>query len=300
MSKSISAALEAHYASGSTTLAILVKITRVDGLIFGLTGHDQPILYPPNQNTGLLYETGAAAPELAAIVRSAGVNVDNSEIDGAISDLVQVDDIEAGDWRSARLEIYRVNYRDLSMGHELIGVGELGQTSHDGRSFKVEFMGRTHKLGRVITRHYLPTCDADLGDARCGVNIEPLAVTGTVVTVTDNRVFTATHAGSPSSWVANYHTYGRILWLTGANAGRGMEIRENDVAGLFTLQLGMKRAIVAGDTFKAYPGCNKLKKTDAGVYGGDCVVKFNNAVNFRGFDEIPGIDKIIRPAYAPQ
>jgi uncharacterized phage protein (TIGR02218 family) len=236
---------------------------------------------------------------LAAIVRSAGVNVDNSEVEGSIGDLVTVDDIEAGDWRAARMEIMRVNYADLSMGHEVLGIGELGMASHDNRAFKVEFMGRTHKLGRIITRHYLPTCDADLGDARCGVNIASLAINGTVSAVSDNRVFTGTHTGSPSSWAANYHDYGRLEWVTGLNAGRAMEIRENTAGGVFTLQLGMKRAIVIGDTFTAYPGCNKLKKTAAGVYGGDCVVKFNNAVNFRGFDEIPGIDKIIRPAYAP-
>lgn len=297
--KTISAALQAHLESGGTSLALIVKVTRVDGQVYGLTGHDQPIFYPPASLDGVLYETGEAAPQLAAIVRSAGVNVDNSEIEGAVSDIVTVDDIEAGDWRAARLDIWRVNWKDLSMGHEVIGVGELGQITHDGRAFKVEFMGRTHKLGRIITRHYLPTCDADLGDARCGVDIESLAITGTVSAVTSNRIFTGTHTGSPSAWSANYHTYGKLLWLTGANAGRAMEIRENDAAGVFTLQLGMKRTIVIGDTFKAYPGCNKLKKTAAGVYGGDCVVKFNNAVNFRGFDEIPGIDKIIRPAYAP-
>jgi uncharacterized phage protein (TIGR02218 family) len=296
--KTIGASLLAHMQGATTTLTLLVKVTRADAQVFGLTGHDRPIFYPPGL-TGVLYQTGAAAPELAAIVRSAGVNVDNSEIEGAINDIVTVDDIEAGDWRAARLEIMRVNWNDLSMGHELIGVGELGQASHDNRAFKVEFMGRTHKLGRIITRHYLPTCDADLGDARCGVDIEALAINGTVSAVTDNRVFTGTHTGSPSSWVADYHTFGKIVWLTGLNVGRSMEIRQNDAAGVFTLQLGMKRVIAIGDTFRAYPGCNKLKKTAAGVYGGDCVVKFNNAINFRGFDEIPGIDKIIRPAYAP-
>lgn len=297
MTKSIGAALLAHYESGNTTLAILVKVIRTDGQIFGLTGHDRSIYYPTVN--GVLYETGAAAPELAAIVRSAGVNVDNTEIDGAISDVVTVDDIEAGDWNAAQLYVYRVNWADLSMGHETIAVGELGQISHDGRAFRVEFMGRTHKLGRVITRHYLPTCDADLGDARCGVDIEALAIVGTVTVATSNRVFTADSAESPA-FQNNYHTYGKLLWLTGLNAGRGMEVKENTGAGVFTLQLGMKRAIAVGDTFKAYPGCNKLKKTAPGVYGGDCVVKFNNAINFRGFDEIPGIDKMIRPAYAPQ
>jgi uncharacterized phage protein (TIGR02218 family) len=291
--KTLSAPYLTHIGQRTTTLAVIVKVTRTDGLIYGLTGHDKTLVYQ-----SITYRTGRAAPTLAAIIRSAGVNVDNSEIDGAITDIVSIDDIEAGDWRAARLDIWRVNWADLSMGHEVIAVGELGQITHDGRGFKVEFMGRTHKLGRVITRHYLPTCDADLGDARCGVDIESLAVTGSVSIATSNRVFSASASGSPSAFSANYHTYGKLVWLTGLNAGRSMEIREN-TTNVFTLQLGMKREIVAGDTFKAYPGCNKLLRTGAEEYLGDCFVKYNNAINFRGFDQIPGIDKIVRPAYAP-
>lgn len=287
--KSIGASLVTHLDQSTTKLAVLVKITRADGLIYGLTGHDQRLTY-----LGQIYETGAAAPELAALVKSAGINVDNSELNGALSDTVEIDDIEAWDWAAARLEVWRVNWSDLTQGHEILAVGELGQIQHDGRGFKVEFMGRTHKLGRVITRHYLPTCDADLGDARCKVNIEPLAVLGTVGMVTDNRIFTATADGSPSAFVDDYHTYGRLLWLTGLNADRDMEVKINTTT-TFTLQLGMKREVQVGDTFKAYPGCNKLKKTGENEYLGDCIVKFDNAGNFRGFDEIPGIDAIVRP-----
>lgn len=286
--KTIGASMLTHLSGTTTMFAIIVKVTRADGLIYGLTGHDRAITYLTQ-----LYETGAAAPQLAALVRSAGVNVDNSDVEGAISDVVSVEDIEASDWSAARLDIWRVNWADLTMGHEIIGTGELGQVHHDGRAFKVEFMGRTHKLGRVITRHYLPTCDADLGDARCGVDIEPLAVIGTVTIVTSNRIFEDGSTGFPSP--NNYHDFGKLRWLTGENAGRGMEVKEQ-IGGEFTLQLGMKREIAIGDTFKAYPGCNKIKRTAPGVYGGDCVVKFDNAINFRGFDEIPGIDKIVRPA----
>lgn len=290
--RTIGVALKAHNALPTKTHALLIKVTRIDGEIYGLTSHDRAIEY-----LSQVYQTGVAAPQLAAILKSAGVNVDNSELTGAVSDVVAYDDIEAGDWSSARLDIWRVNYKDLTQGHEVLAVGELGQVSHDGASFKAEFTGRTHKLGRSITRAYLPSCDADLGDARCGVDIEALAVTAVVVEVESTSVFTAEIDGSPSvAWVDDYHTYGRILWLDGENAGRGMEVKQQDAAGVFTLQLGMKRDVQVGDTFTAYPGCNKLKKTAEGVYGGDCVVKFDNAVNFRGFDEIPGVDKMVRRA----
>ena len=287
--KTVSVALKAHNALPGKKLALLIKVTRVDEQVFGLTSHDRAIEY-----LGQLYETGAAAPQLATIVRSAGVNVDNSELHGAISDVVQYDDIEAGDWNSARIEIWRVNYSDLTQGHEVMGVGELGQFSHDGSGYKAEFTGRTHKLGRIISRAYLPSCDADLGDERCGVDIEALAVDAIVTEVSSNSVFTALEASSPpAAWVEDYHTYGRILWITGENADRGMEVKQQSSAGVFTLQIGMKRDIQVGDVFRAYPGCNKTKKTGENEYLGDCVVKFNNAVNFRGFDEIPGLDRMV-------
>lgn len=287
--KTVSVALKAHNALQVKKHATVIKITRADGEIFGVTSHDRPIEY-----LGLVYQTGAAAPHLATIVRSAGINVDNSEFHGAISDVVQYDDIEAGDWNSARVEIWRVNYSDLSQGHEVMGVGELGQFAHDGTGYKAEFTGRTHKLGRIISRAYLPSCDADLGDARCGVDIDALAVEAVVTAVDSTASFTAEDVASPPApWVEDYCTYGRVLWLTGENAGRGMEIKQQSAAGVFTLQIGMKRTVAIGDTFLAYPGCNKTKKTGENEYLGDCVVKFNNAVNFRGFDEIPGLDRMV-------
>ena len=45
MKSGISVALAAHYASGSTTLARLWKITRADGQVFGFTDHDAALSY---------------------------------------------------------------------------------------------------------------------------------------------------------------------------------------------------------------------------------------------------------------
>ena len=120
--KSIGASLLAHLQGETQSVCVLVRVTRVDGLVYGLTGHDRPITYQSQ-----LYQTGSAAPELATLVKSAGINVDNTDISGAINDTVAVDDIEAGDWSAARLDIWRVNWRDLTMGHEVLAVGELGQ-----------------------------------------------------------------------------------------------------------------------------------------------------------------------------
>jgi uncharacterized phage protein (TIGR02218 family) len=64
-----------------------------------------------------------------------------------------------------------------------------------------------------------------------------------------------------------------------------MEIRHWDGT---TIQLfeDMPFAITSGDTFNIEPGCD-LTRT------GDCKNKFDNVVNFRGEDTIPGQDQLI-------
>ena len=289
MSKTLPSALETHYQLQSTRLAILVKLTRRDGEIFGFTSHDRPLVY-----SGLTYYTGPAAPALSTLQRSTGFEPSNADVEGAFNDDVTVDDTEAELWSGAVVDVYRANWSNMTNGVELMAHGELGEILHDGQKYKVEMMGRAHKLGRVVTFHYLPSCRHDLGDAGCTVDIEALAVNGTVSAVVDNRNFTA----SDIVTAAQYSTYGRITWLTGENVDRQMEVKEHLAGGVFELQLGMKRSITIGDTLRAYPGCNKQHKTAIGVYDGDCEVKFDNVVNFGGFDEIPGIDKILRPAGA--
>ncbi len=294
--KSIGSGLQAHFALPSTTTTILVKITRPDGLIYGFTTHDRNIDY-----LGLTYYAGDKSTDLSDLAHTSGLEVDNAEAGGALNATITEEQVEAGLWSASRIYIYRVNWKDLTLGHEVLGAGELGEVKHDGRGYSVEFMGRTHKLGRIITRHYLPTCDADLGDARCKVDRDALALNGTVASAASARQFT--DAGGISV-ATDYFTYGKVRWLTGANTGREMEIKEQTNAGSpgtaeFELQLSMYYAIAIGDTFTVWPGCNKLLRTGLNEYLGDCKVKFNNVVNFRGFDQIPGIDKILRPAYAP-
>ena len=57
-------------------------------------------------------------------------------------------------------------------------------------------------------------------------------------------------------------------------------------SGRFELFLSMPFPIQKGDTFTAYPGCDRYFST--------CKESFNNVVNFRGFPYIPGRDSVSR------
>ena len=278
MKTGIGVALKAHYASGSLTTATLWKITRRDGAVLTFTDHDQPITF-----SSLVYAP-TSAYDAGAVKTTAAMNVDDVSLVGLLAvSAVTASDIEAGLWDGAAVEIMEVNYADLTMAENVLRFGEIGEIQRNGQQFSAELRGLMAKLQNNIGRIVMASCDADLGDARCGVDVEALRVSGTVTTATSVRAFTA----SAMAQAADYFTFGIVTWVTGLNAGLRMEVKTFASGGVFTLQLSMPYAIAIGDTFTVVPGCNKLGRA------GDCKIKFANYVNFRGFEDIPGQDKVL-------
>lgn len=86
---------------------------------------------------------------------------------------------------------------------------------------------------------------------------------------------------------SNYFTGGRVLWLTGDNAGLGVEVKSFDAAtSAITLFLPMWDDIQVGDTLTLEVGCDKLRDT--------CHNKFFNIVNMRGEPFLPGLEEFLR------
>jgi uncharacterized phage protein (TIGR02218 family) len=279
VSKSIPSGLADHYAEASQSTALLVKITRRDGEVFGVTSHDQNIPYD-----GVDYLTGLPSVGMDYVAQSSNFASDNTELKGLLtSDGLSHEDIEAGTWDGAKVEMFRVNWNDLADGHEIIGTGELGQFAHDGVTFQVEYKGLADKLQKPITRNALPVCDATFGDARCGINIASFTFSGSVTSVVDRANFT----DSALAQAADYFTQGVVNWLTGDNAGRSMEVKAHATGGVVELALYMASDIQVGDSFDIVAGDDHLLAT--------CRDKFSNIVNFRGFAYVPGLDQLLTP-----
>ena len=274
--KTIPVALQAHYDSGNTTLARLVKVTRVDGTVFGFTDHDRTLTFG-----GLDYEPTSVF-DASAISTRAEMNVDNLEVAGLLdSEGITAADIEAGRWDHAAVEIRQVNWADLTMGAEILRVGEIGNVQRRGSGYTCELRGLMQKLQNNIGNLVTPSCNAKLGDARCGVDLDALTITSVAVTDVNSRgEFEASSLGQDNG----YFVQGEVRWLTGLNAGITMDIRaHSNVGGLITLALKAPFDIQIGDTFDITPGCDKSFET--------CKAKFTNSINFRGFPRVPGKDK---------
>jgi len=272
--KTIGASLATHLASEVTTVAILWKVTRADAIVKAFTNHHDDIVY-----SGVTY--GSAQGFFpTAIDTQSGANVDNLDVRGYLDALgVTHDDILNGKYDGCAVEILLVNYADLSMGAVTLRKGTLGEARFGRQGFETEVRGLIYRLQRELCEVYTPGCRADLGDARCQVNLATYTVTGSITTVVSSRVF----HDSTRTEAVDYFNGGLLTWTSGSNTGLSMEVKRWTLTTKeIQLVLPMSSAVQVGDAYSMYGGCDK---TLLGTNG--CKVKFNNVVNFRGEPNVP-------------
>ena len=282
--RQISEAFAARLAADDTTLCTCWRLTRRDGEVFGATDHDAELVID-----GVTYSP-AAGLELVSFETGAGLAPGRAAADGAVSlDFLNGADVDAGLWDGARVDVWRVDWRAVE--HRLmIWSGSLSEVSRFGGGVSAELVSLKAGLERRIGRVYSRRCDADVGDARCGVGLAApeFEATGAVASIPGARAFT-----SPAleAFASGWFTGGRLEWTSGANAGFAVRIVrqagvEIEVAG------PMKAAIAIGDAFVATAGCDKAFAT--------CREKFVNAARFRGFPHMPGPEAVLAgPAAGP-
>jgi len=276
--------LQTHLDNGTTTLAWCWRLTRNDGAVFGFTDHDRSLTF---DGTIFEPESGFTASEIRS---GSDLSVDAQEAEGVLtSATITETDILDGRWDNAAVEIWRVNWADTA-SRALLRRGAIGQVRRGRMHFVAEMRSLAHVLSQTIGRTFQASCDAALGDARCGVNLNsPVNKgAGTVVTLSGDRSFAVSGlSGFTESWFA----LGTLEWLTGVNIRRKTEVLAHAVSGAdvtITLLEAPVRPIAVSDSFDIFAGCDKHFET--------CQAKFANAVNFRGFPHIPGQDTIIRYA----
>jgi uncharacterized phage protein (TIGR02218 family) len=271
VTRAISVALKAHYASGTTTIATCWKATLTDGTVVRTTSHDSDIVFD-----GETY-LSVAAYSPSDIVSAADLSPDNLELEGFLSSpAITEEDIQTGRWDYAEIELFEVNYNDLTMGRNLIRNGTLGELTGTRDKYKAELRGLFQKLSRRIVKVTTKDCTANLGDTRCGVNLASWTVTGAVTTATSQRQFTDTARTEANDWF----TAGKLTWTSGLNIGLSMEVKRSTATGVIELHEAMPFELQVGDAYSVYAGCTSR-------FTEDCVGKFSNGVNFRGFPFLP-------------
>jgi uncharacterized phage protein (TIGR02218 family) len=269
-------ALRAHVGREVTTVCHCWRLTRADATVIGFTDHDRPLTV---DGTVFEPETGLSASEARD---SLGLAVDTVDVEGALSsDRISDADIAAGLYDGATVETLLANWRSPA-DFVLLRKATVGKITRSDHGFVAELESLVHALDRPNGRYVSRSCDAELGDPRCKVDLSGLAVAGAVTALELPGVFVVSGLGSAEQ---DWFTHGVLTWTSGAAAGRDfrVEAHRKDAGGVrLTLRSDGGLAAGVGDGFSITAGCDKKFAT--------CKAKFFNQLNFRGFPHLPGND----------
>jgi uncharacterized phage protein (TIGR02218 family) len=273
--KNFSPPLLTHLQSGTTTLCECWRLTLRSGERIGFTDHDEVLVFD-----GTIFEAQAGFTG-SQIHSSTGLSVDNLEAHGALKS-GQLDELRlsAGDYDHAKIEIWRVNWQDPSL-RILQRKGHLGEVSYGQGHFAAEVRGLAHVLNQPKGRLFQNSCDASLGDARCGAMV--LAQPATIVGVHDNYF----EVSGLNPFADDWFTRGVLSWSN----GRSLNIKRHRAfspSARIDFWAVPKFNVVTGEQVMLKAGCDKQFST--------CGEKFSNAVNFRGFPTMPGADFVMSVA----
>ncbi len=276
--RDIPEALLAHIKSGVTSLSRCWVLTRADGVQMGFTDHDAALNFD-----GITFAP-ATGMDAAALQSSTGLSVDNSQAVGALSSVgLTDDDIEQGLYDGAEIVQYLVNWQDVAQ-RVLVFRGSMGEIKRGSGAFEAELRSLSEGLNQPIGRAYLRQCDAQLGDARCGIDVSGPAFTSeTELTfVVGQRVL---HMKGLDGFDNGWFLQGQVTFVTGENAGATRIIKADQTKGLrrvLEVWEDLRHPIAVGDIVRVTAGCDKTKDI--------CINKFSNLLNFRGFPQMPGDD----------
>jgi uncharacterized phage protein (TIGR02218 family) len=276
--KTLDADLQTNYSSGAATTAYALKITRTDAEVFRFTSGTKTQTISGIDSGSYL----AIGFDVLSFVTSAGFGVDNTEITALADDTYfTTQAILEGRWNNAAWQLWRYDHKDTTTPAEPMGRGTLGEFRPKSGAYVAELRGLQQYLQQSVGAVSSKTCRARLGDSMCTVTLATFTEEGEVTHITDNRAFRDSARTEDLDWYSD----GVITWLTGNNTGLSYKIKTFDASGNFVLSVPTIAAIQVGDTYSAIAGCRK-RLTE------DCIIKFDNVLNFQGEPHRPTIDEL--------
>lgn len=257
-----------------TTLAFCWRLDRQDGVTLGFTSHDQPL-----RLGGLAYRaTPGMVP--SALERTSGLDAGSVQLRGAItSQAIRADDLVAGRWDRARLQLWAVDWQAPDTDPLLLVRGHLGRVDLADDQFSVELIGAPALLDQPATPTTTPQCRARLGDRQCRVDMAGRTMLAQALSQSGAEIVL------DRDLPAGAFVFGRLRWADGPMAGGADQIiaqAERHVTLVDAPALDWTGPVPVLLT----QGCDRRLTT--------CATRFGNAVNFRGEPHLPGNDLLLR------
>lgn len=251
-----------------------------DGTRASYCAHTRSIVY-----NSLPY---AAAPvEPSRFSQTLGLEANHVELFGVFDDIVTEENLQGGKWKNAKIIFEYIAY-DPATGAASATVtgsvgkmkGQAGKFSINNGTFRVEFRSLSDMLSQEVGSYTSPI-DGRRKLEGLGIDTAPFIFARTVTAFTDRRNFTV----GGTAQVNDYFAYGRVKFLTGANANLEMEIKAS-VGNAIELQLAMRSPIAIGDTCNLYAGYDGSRSQARD--------KFNAMEGFEGTPDLPGLSGILK------
>ncbi|WP_114390247.1 DUF2163 domain-containing protein [Notoacmeibacter marinus] len=261
----------------ATTLCHCWRLTCADGLVLGFTDTDQTLAFGGATFTP---NSGLNASEVR---ESAGLAVDSSDVEGALNAAsITEEDVRAGRFDGAVVETWLVNWSDITE-RRLLRRATIGEISVQGGRFVASLESAAAPLDRPQGRFVRRSCDAELGDEACKVDLNDPRWHEHVTTI-GTGPGRCVRVDGGGDFLAGWFEGGVLLWTDTVGRRRSARIRrEMANADCRVLELdGNGSGPGQGSLCTLIAGCDKAFHT--------CREKFVNQVNYRGFPHLPGND----------
>jgi uncharacterized phage protein (TIGR02218 family) len=279
------------------TFCVCVRMALADGRVFGFTTHDENVVFNSEAYEAL------SSVSASAIRQELGNGIDNLDVIGMLqSERITESDLRAGLYDGANLWIYLVNWLDTSMGGILLLKGSVGNLTITDGQYAAEVRSLMQRFTQQVGEVTCPTCRVfQLGDARCapggffadGKTLSDYQFLRRVTVITNAKEFTF-NGPFGDTHPTGYYNYGRVLWMTGANAGKKSSIKTHtNVSDTAVIVLQEKVQFIPAitDAVKLEAGCDRTIAV--------CHNTFSNEANMRGEPYMPGSDKLLAVGRPP-
>ncbi len=267
--------------SQSSYIAELITITLADGTVLRYTTAERDIAV-----SGNTFSSSGPLPIIGNISWKIGVEVDTVKLQlwALLTNLVESQAILAaivqGLFDNALVLIERVfmpTFGDVSRGTIILLQGNVSDIPvADAGHAELDVKSRKELLNIPLPYlTYQPGCRWPLYGTGCTLSPASFQVSG-ALTAGSGPLLMNTNLTNPDQ----YFDQGYLIFTAGLNTGIKRAIRSYvNAGGQILLFVPLPNAVSTGDTFHAFPGCDKKQAT--------CDTKFSNLINFGGMPYIP-------------
>lgn len=282
--KTVSAGFKTMLSSNQALMvADLYTITMLSGTVLYYTDAPQDIVIGGNTYLHASETNTVPGFQRGPIKLALGLQVESLAVDILYAAATRIQSLtpgafaNAGGFDGARVKVDKFLTTSLATttnGTVNLFTGTVSDVSAGSGKVSLNVSSDLVYLNAAFPRNYfLPQCNHALFDAGCTLSKATYAVaatttSGTATTITDTSLAQA----------AGYFALGYVVITSGVNAGLTRTVK-SFASGVLTLLYPLPSPCAAGDTFTAYPGCDKTQNT--------CSTTFGNLAHFRGFPFVP-------------